>query len=58
MSDLAAGSVLSCDYLLIENHAAAYAGSQSHHDNIAEAFSSALPHLSQSGHVGVVSCSD
>ena len=45
MADLTAQAMLSGDDLLVNNHAAAYAGPKGYHDNIRKPFAAALPHL-------------
>ena len=58
MSDLTACSVKSCNDLSIYDDTAADTGSKCYHDNVFTAFSCPLPHLSESCHVGIISCFD
>ena len=55
LQNFAACAVPSRHDLLIQDHAASDSGSKRYHDKITVALASALPHLSQGGHIGVIS---
>ena len=58
MTDFTAQSMLSGNDLLINNNAAAHAGSQGYHDNIGKAHTAAAPHFTQGCHIGIISAPD
>ena len=54
MSNLSTQAMSAGDDLFINDNAAADTRSQCHHDNIMISFTTALPHLTERRHVGVI----
>ncbi len=54
MTDLAANALLAGPDLFVQDNAAADTCSERHHDEVLISFSAALPHLTESRHVCVV----
>ena len=54
MTDLAANTLLAGPDLFVQDNAAADTCSECHHDEVLISFSAALPHLTESRHVCVV----
>ena len=56
MSELSSGAIAAGNNLTVHNNSAAYARPQGYHHQVLAASAAALPHFSQSCHIGIIRC--